>query len=593
MSEKPQTPAVLYAAKSTEDPHGSIETQLEDCRSMAAREGFEVVDQFRDKGFSAYHGNRGPGLEDAKRVALAAAEEFGEAMLVVQHSDRLARGAGDAPGAADHLGELYFWARRHNIRLRSVQDDSNLEDAVRAVLIGERNTEDSRRKSEATRAGKRRRAERGDSTGPVPFGYELEPVKDGEGKVVVDQSGKPMTTGRRVPESGEAAVVRRIFALLDGGKGIGEITRWVNAHGVRTKRDNAFGRSRVREILRNPWYGGKVLGYGVIRDGNHEALLPWSEFDRISSKLDRGKAPAGTQPGDAADPVAASARRGGRPSEIALLSGVMFCAHCGHRIWHRKGGRRRYVCGNVRHATGICSAAPFDAQLTEEAVLNHLMDLFLDFDAWLEGVTQHRLSQREAYERTLAGIDSDRQGLTRDERLVRKDYVKHLRAGNERATEFTLGELSRIADDMQRVDEEAAQAEAALAEHDRQDAADDMLDFWNQLSAAVRDEIVNAESVREANGALRERFAAIYVSSPPGGPPRLDFILRDREPGAPLVSSALWTVDPEDPNHAGLLEGWQAPGASGENEWTDQSGRLIKVNRCLAEGRARLRQAAR
>lgn len=31
------TPAVIYAAKSTEDKHGSIPTQFQDCRQLAAR----------------------------------------------------------------------------------------------------------------------------------------------------------------------------------------------------------------------------------------------------------------------------------------------------------------------------------------------------------------------------------------------------------------------------------------------------------------------------------------------------------------------------------------------------------------------------
>ena len=45
--------AVIYAAKSTEDKHGSIETQFDDCRTMAEREGWEVVGEFRDEAFSA------------------------------------------------------------------------------------------------------------------------------------------------------------------------------------------------------------------------------------------------------------------------------------------------------------------------------------------------------------------------------------------------------------------------------------------------------------------------------------------------------------------------------------------------------------
>ena len=56
---QPTTCAVLYAAKSTADRHRSIETQLEDGRRMAAENGWTVVAEHRDEGFSAYSGNRG------------------------------------------------------------------------------------------------------------------------------------------------------------------------------------------------------------------------------------------------------------------------------------------------------------------------------------------------------------------------------------------------------------------------------------------------------------------------------------------------------------------------------------------------------
>src|SRR5215212_8324920 len=40
------TPAVLYAAKSTQDRHDSIPTQLDDAREMAEDNGWKVVDVF-------------------------------------------------------------------------------------------------------------------------------------------------------------------------------------------------------------------------------------------------------------------------------------------------------------------------------------------------------------------------------------------------------------------------------------------------------------------------------------------------------------------------------------------------------------------
>jgi len=131
-------PAVIYAAKSTEDKRGSIPTQLEDCRALASREGWVVVDELQDEGFSAYSGNRGPGLEGAKELAVAAAMEHGKCILVAQHSDRLARGAGDAPDAADHLIEIFYWASRHHVRLWTVEEGEL--DPIRAFMSGMRNT---------------------------------------------------------------------------------------------------------------------------------------------------------------------------------------------------------------------------------------------------------------------------------------------------------------------------------------------------------------------------------------------------------------------------------------------------------------------
>lgn len=79
-------PAVLYAAKSTEDVHGSIPTQLDHGRALAEREGLDVVDTFFDKAASAYKGDRGPELERACARAERIAAEHGECALIVIYS---------------------------------------------------------------------------------------------------------------------------------------------------------------------------------------------------------------------------------------------------------------------------------------------------------------------------------------------------------------------------------------------------------------------------------------------------------------------------------------------------------------------------
>ena len=121
---------------------------------MAARERWEVAGEYADEAVSAWTGDRGPQLA----AAMGHAELLAPCVLVVQHSDRLARGDGRT---ARHLGEIYFWAIKAGVELRSVQDDSTFTNPLLTFAMGERNAEDSRRKSLAVKAGMRRRAETG------------------------------------------------------------------------------------------------------------------------------------------------------------------------------------------------------------------------------------------------------------------------------------------------------------------------------------------------------------------------------------------------------------------------------------------------
>ena len=109
--------AVLYAAKSTVDKLSSIPDQLDDCRKLAAERELEITSdrEFSDEDKSAYHRNRGDGL----RKAMAECERIAPCALIVQRSDRLARG--DAV-KAQHLSEVVLWAIKHDVTLISVLD---------------------------------------------------------------------------------------------------------------------------------------------------------------------------------------------------------------------------------------------------------------------------------------------------------------------------------------------------------------------------------------------------------------------------------------------------------------------------------------
>jgi hypothetical protein len=81
------------AAKSTDDRHGSVPDQLQDCRSaVEALDTHSVTAEYTDEAVSAIKRDRGPGLAEAMQHTEDLARELGSAELRAQHSDRLARG---------------------------------------------------------------------------------------------------------------------------------------------------------------------------------------------------------------------------------------------------------------------------------------------------------------------------------------------------------------------------------------------------------------------------------------------------------------------------------------------------------------------
>lgn len=504
------TVAVIYAAKSTDDKHGSIPTQLADCRAMADREGWEVVGEYQDEGKSAYRGNRGPGLAAAKERAAEVAAERGECVLVVQHSDRLARGDGLL---ADHLGELFFWSRRNGVRLRSVQDDSNFDDVIRAVLIGERNTEDSRRKSEATKSGVRRRAEKGlYHGGPSPYGYEF--VRDRN-----DANDR----GRLVVVADEAAVVRRIYGEYLAGAGTRKITYGLNAESLappsakkRSGRRAAAARwdsSQVANMLRSPTYAGFVpVGEDRV-DGEHEAIIDlptWDEAQRLRSAKRQahgggaGRAPAGRH---------------------LLVKGLLRCGVCGGAMsprTHRNrtgpdgGSLEVYRCLTRSGYRGSerCSMPQIERSQVDEVLLEHFEAVALDLDA-----TRAQLTA--TVDRGLADARARREGAEREVMLANERLARVRRA-------FQDGKIDAEDWHEQRAELEAelAAAEGELARlvqreqevaHDARvvDAESELVRRLAELREAVAGRITGSTDV----DALRAAFTTVFS--------RVDLVVSD------------------------------------------------------------------
>ena len=190
------------------------------------------------------------------------AHGHGAAELWAQHSDRLARGDGRS---ARHAVEIALWALKREVRVRTIQDPDTFRDLLYAVVTGQRNHEDSRRKGLASAAGRRRAVERGEYTGAKADGYRLRVELDEEGKVVkwleIDPERQPL--------------FEMLFRLALRGKNSGAIARALNDAGWLTKprlkgqRPQPWTSGGVLQVLHNPRYAGLAATKGEIVGVGH------------------------------------------------------------------------------------------------------------------------------------------------------------------------------------------------------------------------------------------------------------------------------------------------------------------------------------
>jgi DNA invertase Pin-like site-specific DNA recombinase len=467
--------AVLYAAKSTEDRRGSIGTQLEECRDRAEQEGWLVIGEFSDEAFSAYHGNRGDGLA---RAMAACEEAGGDVALIVQHSDRLARGN---VKDARHLVEYAIRAIKQSVRLDSLQDPEMLAEGDYGLLMstigGMRNHQDSKRKAESVKAGIKRRRAKGKAWGEPPLGYQVErSVVDGE-----------VVSGRAIdPEA--RLVVEALFEGLDAGASTGEVARKLNRAGYRTKRGHEFTARRVRAMAENSDYKG---------DGPYPQLIDSQLWERVNDKIRR------------ADPAGAQHAGGGRqPKADFMLRRLAFCGECGQPVYSLvRHGKRIYECRTRVRGTGTCDAQAIPADLVEARVLDHL-SLFLedDLDIWIGEQLAQRSDEQVALQ---SAVDAKRLALLslearREQRMAELENVGITAVG--------LEVIDRIDRDHAALRADIDDGEAVLSEWTARVSADGVLDFYTRLRDLVSGRVARADGVAEINAILHDSLRGIWLA---------------------------------------------------------------------------------
>jgi DNA invertase Pin-like site-specific DNA recombinase len=489
-------PYVVYASKSTQDDHESIQTQLATVAGAVGPDRFEFAGPFSEEKRSGFNHDRGPKLEAALMAAESAADQHGAAELWVWKSDRLARGSGKKDEARSLL-EVFTRLKRKGVALRSVLDDAYVQDEVTIGMASKMANKYSEDLSAATRAGKQRQYDRGQRPGgPVPDGLRLKIERDDDDRVI---------SRTYVPDhDGRGPVIERLFELSEEGHGDAKVAQKLNGEALRKKSGKPWDRRSVQAAVENQGYAARIVrthDREVIEATNMVPLIDPDRYDRIiGARVLRDRARGDRR------------RRGGSQATKYVLGRLAICDRCGARLYARtetykrkKDGQKRryYRCANVVNQTGTCDQPRLDAELIDEAVVDYLDRLFVDFDAWRTETERARDSARDT---VLAALKAAEVEVARLDKLVGKvqaDYLKRLDAGEDNAAQFAVDAKARVEDERAAKQSEVEARRSALAEIEAP-TDDTMLDVWNDLKRAVRE---GDEGTAALNERLRAEFA--------------------------------------------------------------------------------------
>ncbi|MDA8192369.1 MAG: recombinase family protein [Thermaerobacter sp.] len=228
------------------------------------------------------------------------------------------------------------------------------------------------------------------------------------------------------PHPEQAPVVRKIYDwYVHEGLGGREIAKRLNAQGVATQTGRSLWAStEVLRLLRKP---------ANVGDLQHGALEFYKERTGVTHKqhrddplLVRDAHPAIVDRatwGTAQHIMQSRGQHSGRQADSPyLLSGLVYCGHCGRTMVVIKGGRGRaprYSCRSY-HMMGLCLPNTVAVAEVEEAVLQNWLERMehpspADVQAWAEWKTAQDQAQsdtareRQRMERRLAELAPMRQ----------------------------------------------------------------------------------------------------------------------------------------------------------------------------------------
>ena len=280
----------------------SIEGQLRECHEFALKNDFIVVDEYIDRAISGKTDNR-PSFQ-----RLIKDSEKGHFDAVIMYTlDRFARNRYDS---AIYKAKL----KRNGVKIfyaKQPMPDTPEGIILESVLEGyaEYYSENLAR---SIKRGMKENALHGIAMGSPVLGYKIGNDRQYE----IDPVG--------------AKAVRTIFTMYAEGKSKTQIVNWLNEHGFKTSRGNAFNKNSLSRILRNDKYIGVYRYDDVVLEDAVPPIIDKTLFDKVQATFRHNY----------------TARAKAKAIEDYLLTTKVFCGHCGEPMAGESGTSKT---GKVHH----------------------------------------------------------------------------------------------------------------------------------------------------------------------------------------------------------------------------------------------------
>lgn len=251
--------------------NGSLNSQLTICTKYAKELGFEIIDHE-----SAFESAKEENRKFKQMMKKVSDKRNKYDALIVLSASRFSR---YLPVGSNKLIELrergiYLHIVRSNLTSEKKKDEVNI---FQEILQANQENEERR---EITKISRLAKLQQGISASQPPLGYITSPNK---GKL--NEKGELMPSVELCPTT--ARLVKKAFMLILQHKTLTEVTKEVNNLGLR------ISRKYLGEILRKPFYCGKIIDKTLIDDGipsvmgKHKKIVSISTFDKVQKLLSK------------------------------------------------------------------------------------------------------------------------------------------------------------------------------------------------------------------------------------------------------------------------------------------------------------------